>query len=168
MAVDRGRSPTAGRPRATKCPLRSFCCGTLDPAEGRCAAVVAWLIETLFVLVFIRALAGYLVRRDALQRDVTLVFTAMAVLFLTAVLRAFIGTIPALVNTMASAVLLAQPYLTLRLAAQLRRVPRWLLALALVGWVASVAVLVPYGGGVPGWGRPRGRGVVVSAQPRAA
>ncbi len=97
------------------------------------------------MLVFIRALAAYLTRRDPLQRDVTLVFTAMAVLFVRALVRRFIPATPAIFDTLASAVVLAQPYLTLRLAARLRRVPPWLMALALAGWAASAALLVPFG-----------------------
>jgi len=113
--------------------------------------VEAWLIEALFMLVFIRALAAYLTRRDPLQRDVTLVFTAMAVLFVRALVRRFIPATPAIFDTLASAVLLAQPYLTLRLAARLRRVPPWLMALALAGWAASAALLVPFGARLPPW-----------------
>ena len=112
----------------------------------------AWLIEALFVLVFIRALVAYLARRDPLQRDVTLVFTAMAVLFVTALVRRFLPATPAVFDTLASAFLLAQPYLTLRLVARLRRVPRWLMALAFAGWVASAALLVPFGARLPPWG----------------
>ena len=48
--------------------------------EGRWR-VEAWLIEALFVLVFIRALAAYATRRDPVQRDVMFVFSAMALLF---------------------------------------------------------------------------------------
>ncbi len=103
------------------------------------------------MLVFIRALAAYLTRRDPLQRDVTLVFTAMAVLFVTALVRRFIPATPAIFDTLASAVVLAQPYLTLRLAARLRRVPPWLMALALAGWAASAALLVPFGARLPPW-----------------
>ena len=42
--------------------------------------VEAVLIEALFILVFVRALGGYVARRDPLQRDVMLVFSAVAVL----------------------------------------------------------------------------------------
>ncbi|OLB79379.1 MAG: hypothetical protein AUI14_10500 [Actinobacteria bacterium 13_2_20CM_2_71_6] len=109
----------------------------------------AWLIEALFVLVFVRALAAYVVRRDPLQRDVTLVFTAMAVLFVIALVRTFIPHAPRLVDIVATVLLLAQPYLTLRLVARLRRVPRWLMWAALVGWLVSSAPIVPYGAPLP-------------------
>ena len=116
------------------------------------APVEAWLIEALFMLVFARTLAGYLARRDPLQRDVTLVFASIAVLFVTALVRAVIHATPALFDTLASAFLLAQPFLTLRLVARLRRVPRWLVVLAFAGWAASTALLVPFGAKLPPWG----------------
>jgi signal transduction histidine kinase/DNA-binding response OmpR family regulator len=120
--------------------------------------VEAWLIEALFVLVFLRTLVAYLARRDPLQRDVTLVFSAMAVLFVIALVRKFVPSAPVLFDTLASAMLLAQPFLTLRLAARLRRVPRWLSAAAFLGWVVSSALLVPYGAKLP----PAGVLLVVS------
>ncbi|TML32589.1 MAG: hybrid sensor histidine kinase/response regulator, partial [Actinobacteria bacterium] len=94
-------------------------------------------IEALFVLVFARALSGYVARRDPLQRDVTLVFSAMAVLTVLEVVRRFVPTPPPALSIGASVLLLAQPYLTLRLVAQLRRVPPWLLLFGLLGWVAT-------------------------------
>src|SRR5205823_4979777 len=101
------------------------------------ARVETLLIEALFVLVFIRALSAYVVRRDPLQRDVTLVFSAMAVLTVLEVVRHFVPKPPSPLAIGASVLLLAQPYLTLRLVAQLRRVPRWLLLAALVGWLGT-------------------------------
>src|SRR6266480_2090656 len=95
-------------------------------------AVEAWLIEAMFVLVFIRTLGAYLARRDPLQRDVMLVFSAIAVLFVTALVRKFVPSAPVLFDTLASALVLAQPLLTLRLVGRLRRVPRWLMACAFV------------------------------------
>src|SRR2546423_13575167 len=76
-------------------------------------AVEAWLIEALFVLVFVRTLVAYLARRDPLQRDVTLVFGAMAVLFVIGLVRKFVATAPALFDTFASPPLLPPPLLPL-------------------------------------------------------
>jgi hypothetical protein len=111
--------------------------------------VEAWLIEALFVLVFIRTLVAYLAKRDPLQRDVTLVFSAIAALFVTALVRKFVPSVPVLFDTLGSALLLAQPLLTLRLVGRLRRVPRWLMATAFAGWALSSALLVPYGARLP-------------------
>src|SRR5947199_9146636 len=78
-----------------------------------------------------------------------LVFGAMAVLFVIGLVRKLVPSAPVLFDTLASAMLLAQPFLTLRLAARLRRVPRWLLAAAFLGWAVSSGLLVPYGAKLP-------------------
>ncbi len=122
--------------------------GTLILDEGRWR-VEAWLIEALFVLVFVRALAAYAARRDPVQRDVMLVFSAIAVLFVIGVVRKLVPSTPGVFNTLASALLLAQPFLTLRLAGRLRPIPRWLLATAFAGWAVSVGLLLPFGGRLP-------------------
>src|SRR5689334_13176740 len=88
-------------------------------------------------------------RHDPVPRDVLLVFSGIAVQFLFGVSRMLMPATAAAFNTLASALLLAQPFLTLRLASRLRRIPRWLLALALLGWAVSTALLVPYGAKLP-------------------
>src|ERR1043165_9895554 len=85
-----------------------------------------------------------------------LVFAAIAMLFFTAVVRALVPSTPRLFDTLSAAFLLAQPALTLRLVARLRRVPVWLTVLAVAGWVASAALLVRFG-----FVLPPGPGLVV-------
>ena len=99
--------------------------------------------EFTFAVLFLRALVGYLYRRDPLQRDVTLVFAPCTVLFCVDVIRRIQGeALPMWVSAVSLTALLAQPYLTVRLAARLRSVPVWLqrsvlLVLAgVAGWVA--------------------------------
>src|SRR5439155_12754497 len=75
----------------------------------------------------------YLRDRDPLSRDITLVFSAMAALFVLQLVGQVIGPPPPTLGLVAFALLLAQPLLTLRLAAQLSRVPPVLL------WVAALA-----------------------------
>src|SRR6266705_1058923 len=111
----------------------------------------AWIVEALFALVFIRALSAYAIRRDPLQRDVTLVFTAMAVLIVVGLLRRYLPAPAPVIDKVTSALLLAQPYLTLRLAARVRRIPTWLMATAFVSWLVSSALLVPFGNPLPPW-----------------
>ena len=82
--------------------------------------------ELTFAVLFFRALRGYLHRRDPLQRDVTLVFLPCTLLFLVDVVRRLSGGLPIWIGISATTVLLAQPYLTVRLAGRLRAVPRWL------------------------------------------
>src|SRR5256885_16856809 len=72
-------------------------------------AVEAWLIEAMFVLVFIRTLGAYLARRDPFQREVLLVFRAVAGLFVTALVTKFGPRAPGLFASLPSATLLAHP-----------------------------------------------------------
>jgi signal transduction histidine kinase/CheY-like chemotaxis protein len=99
-------------------------------------------LEALFAAVFVRVLVGYLRRRDALQRDVVLMFSALAVLFALAVLRQVAGEPPRLVTVAASALLLGQPFLTLRVVRRVGPVPAAVYWPALAGWAASGALLV--------------------------
>ncbi len=99
--------------------------------------------EFTFAVLFLRALVGYLRRRDPLQRDVTLVFAPCTVLFCVDIARRIHGeALPMWVNIVSLTALLAQPYLTVRLAARLRSVPVWLhrttlaVLAAVAGWLA--------------------------------
>jgi signal transduction histidine kinase/DNA-binding response OmpR family regulator len=96
--------------------------------------VVTLVVEVAFALVFCHALVAYVRGRDPLQRDVMLVFTAMATIFGLEVWRRVLGPPPAWLGGISSVLLLAQPYLTLRLVAQLRSVARPLRLAALIGF----------------------------------
>ncbi len=99
--------------------------------------------EFTFAVLFLRAFLGFLRRRDPLQRDVTLVFAPCTVLFCVDVARRIHGeALPGWVGVVSLTALLAQPYLTVRLAARLRSVPAWLQRGVLItltgvaGWLA--------------------------------
>jgi len=99
--------------------------------------------EFTFAVLFLRALLGFLRRRDPLQRDVTLVFAPCTVLFCVDITRRINGeALPSWVSVVSLTALLAQPYLTVRLAARLRSVPVWLqrtillVLIAVAGWLA--------------------------------
>jgi signal transduction histidine kinase/CheY-like chemotaxis protein len=101
------------------------------------------LAELTFVVLFAQALVAYLRRRDPLQRDVMLVFAPGTVLVgVDIARRSTDGGLPTWVNAVSVTVLLAQPYLTVRLASRLRSVPSWLqrgvllVLAALAGWLA--------------------------------
>src|ERR1700742_3058830 len=83
--------------------------------------------EFTFAVLFLRALLAYLHGRDPLQRDVMVVFTPCMLLFCVDLARRVNGgPLPTWVSVVTLTVLLAQPYLTVRLAGRLRSVPRWL------------------------------------------
>jgi signal transduction histidine kinase/ActR/RegA family two-component response regulator len=94
--------------------------------------------ELCFAFICARALVAYLRGRDPVQRDVMLVFLAPTQLFVTDIVRRLGVEIPLAVSNIGLAVLLLQPFLTLRLAARLRRVPRWMTITA-IGTYALLA-----------------------------
>ncbi len=87
---------------------------------------VTVVIEILFVVLFVATLVRYLRRRDALSRDVMLIFGCLAGLFVVAGIGVVAGDLPDPVVGGALALLLAQPLFTLRLADRLSPIPRWL------------------------------------------
>ena len=98
--------------------------------------------ELLFVFLFVATLIGYLRRRDALSRDVMLIFASVAVVLFVLGAGAIAGDLPDLVVGLAVALLLAQPLFTLRLAHQVRPVPRLVRVAAAVGFLATAAPIV--------------------------
>ncbi|MFI7542133.1 PAS domain S-box protein [Actinoplanes sp. NPDC049599] len=100
-------------------------------------------VTALFLLIFVWAAVEYRRRRDPLLRDVMLIFGSVAMLFVLGVLRLFFGSPPWPVAGLVSALLLGQPFFTVRLVSRLRPVPAWVIRGALAGWVAgAVPVLV--------------------------
>ena len=83
--------------------------------------MIKFVIEALFALVFVQALVAYLRRRDPVQRDVMLVFAAVAMLFVLDVARTVLGEPPALLRAVSLVMFFAQPYFTLRLLQRVRR-----------------------------------------------
>ena len=108
------------------------------------SVLVLLAAELTFAVLFLRALLGFLHRRDPLQRDVTLVFLPCTLLFVVDIARRLSGgRLPVWVGITASIVLLAQPYLTVRLAGRLRAVPRWLDRTMLAAFLAiAVPILI--------------------------
>ncbi|HYN94871.1 MAG TPA: hybrid sensor histidine kinase/response regulator, partial [Pilimelia sp.] len=98
--------------------------------------------EFLFALIFLRGLWAYARSRDPVQRDVTMVFLAMAALFALGVVGQVSGELPRAVSPASTVLLLAQPYLTMRLANRLGPVPRWLTTAALLGYLGTAGPLV--------------------------
>ena len=109
----------------------------------------ALLVEALFAVVFARALVAYVRGRDPLQRDVMLIFGSVAVLFVLDLIRRLGGEPSRLVGDAASVLLLAQPMLTLRLVARVRRVPAWIRWSAVTGWLVSALIVVFLDGAAP-------------------
>jgi signal transduction histidine kinase/CheY-like chemotaxis protein len=111
-------------------------------------------IELLFAVVFVQAVVVYARHRDPINRDVILVFSAMAALFFAQIIRLAAGLPSGSQGTGATAVilggvslvaivlLLLQPLLTLRLVGQLRPVPRGQFVWPLVVYVPAIALAI--------------------------
>lgn len=108
-------------------------------------------IELVFVLLFGHALLSWLRGRDALAGDVTLVFGAMAGLFALTVLQVVVDDPPRLAGSIATAMLLAQPVLTLRLVSRVQDLPRALLPAAIVIYVLSAGPALVLDSPLPPW-----------------
>ncbi len=104
-------------------------------------------LEVAFYLVSAATLATYLRRRRPLDRDVAAVFGSVAVLLTLQFLRGHIPGGPTAIADLGVALLLANPYLTLRVVAHFRRLPRGTMASALVLLVALVVIYVATGSG---------------------
>jgi len=100
------------------------------------------VIELLFGLLFASAVVRYVRRRDALSLDVMLIFGSMAMLFALGHLSALVGTLPSWADGVALAFLLAQPWLTLRLANKLHAINRRVRIGATVAYVGTALPLL--------------------------
>jgi signal transduction histidine kinase/DNA-binding response OmpR family regulator len=99
-------------------------------------------VELAFAALFVATLATWLRRRDPLSRDVMLIFAAVAGLFVVSGIGALGGSLPDPVLGAALAFLLAQPLLTLRLAARVARVAPLVGMAVRVAWAATALPLI--------------------------
>jgi two-component system sensor histidine kinase/response regulator len=106
------------------------------------ADMVILALEALFALVFVHAVVAFLRRRDPVQRDLLLVFSAVSALFVLQVFTTLRLEPPEWLGIVAVAMLLAQPYFTLRLVGAVRNVPRPLMHCALVAFVVTTAPIL--------------------------
>jgi signal transduction histidine kinase/CheY-like chemotaxis protein len=95
----------------------------------------ALLVEAIFTVVFVGALADYGRRRDPVSRDVALTFSPFVALLLLTVWRPAFGTPPVAVSLISLALFFAQPLFALHLVSLIRPVPRRII-------VGSAAVLL--------------------------
>ena len=106
--------------------------------------MVTLVTSLLVAAVLLRALVGYLRNRDPVQRDIVLIFVPTLMVCANGIFRDLLNRpAPIVVTVTSTALLMIQPYLTLRHVARLRSVPRWLdrtLAVLLVASVTAVAL----------------------------
>jgi signal transduction histidine kinase/DNA-binding response OmpR family regulator len=105
-------------------------------------SVVTVISLSLFALLFVTTLVAYVRRRDALARDVMLIFASVAALFAVFGASVLGVRLPNAVNVAALVLLLAQPLFSLRLANQVNPVPRWVRYAAVIGFVLSTTPML--------------------------
>lgn len=103
--------------------------------------LVILVVEVQFALLFAISLWHAIHNRHALAWDVTLVFLPIVVLFAVQLADDLAGPLPQWLRTTGSAALLAQPVFSLKLVADLRAIPRWILPAAIAAAVAAAALL---------------------------
>src|SRR4051812_34331523 len=104
--------------------------------------MVTLVTAVLVAAVFLRAAVGFARGRDPLQRDTAVIFLPILAVCINGAVRDLSHRpVPFAASVTATALLLLQPYLTLRLTARLGRVPRWLDVTLLVLMLGSIAAV---------------------------
>ena len=106
--------------------------------------LTALVVEALFLVLFVATLVGYLRHRDPVRRDVMLVFSGLAVLFVAQLWKGLGGIAPVPLTIVGGVLLLLQPVFTLHLASLVRGVPRTVLFGAVAVLFVSTAMLALY------------------------
>ncbi len=101
---------------------------------------LVWLVEGLFLILFVATLRRYITLRDPVSRDLALVFSALAVLFVAEAWELTTGERAGLVSTIGAVLLLLQPVFTLHLVSLVRPVPNGLIRGAAI---ILIALMVP-------------------------
>ena len=94
--------------------------------------------DAVIILLFVILWTEALHRSQQLVRDAALFFTVLAVIVITSLAATAAGDVPGAVSDLQIGLLLALPYLLLRLAAYFIAVPPWVRWCAIAGWAAIV------------------------------
>ena len=106
-------------------------------------------IEIFFAVILAGTVVAAVRRRDPLMRDVALIFSGLGFVFLSDVIKRAIGTTPPVIGVVAAILFLLMPVFTLKLVADVRGVPRWLLRFSVALLVSTIVVAVLFGKTVP-------------------
>ncbi|MEN3309588.1 MAG: hypothetical protein V7603_5790 [Micromonosporaceae bacterium] len=108
-------------------------------------------IEALYASVFLHSLVAYARRRNQVQRDLTLVFAPFTSLLVLEVVRRLPGVaaLPSVLTYVGLTLLLAQPYLTMRLVRSLRPVSARAMRLAFCAFAVTTVPLYLLGDRTP-------------------
>jgi signal transduction histidine kinase/ActR/RegA family two-component response regulator len=107
------------------------------------AELVRLLTNALFLVVFVGALRTAIRERSRTSIDASILFGALAFVIAQSQIAALLGTqLPAALGLISAVLLLALPYLQLRLVDDFAGVPRLLLRICLGGFLAGTAAVV--------------------------
>jgi len=98
---------------------------------------LVYLVEGLFLVLFLATLREFARRRDPVSRDLALVFSPLALLFVVEAWTQQAGSAPVIATVIWASLLLLQPFFMLHLVSLVRAVPQRALWLALVLTLAS-------------------------------
>ena len=98
---------------------------------------LVYLVEALFLVLFLATLRRFVLQRDPVSRDLALVFSPLAGLFVVELWEQVVGPLPDPVGLVWAALLLLQPVVTLHLVSLVRPVPRGALWLALAAMTVT-------------------------------
>jgi signal transduction histidine kinase/DNA-binding response OmpR family regulator len=101
---------------------------------------LVYLVEGLFLFLFLATLWTWYKQRDLVSRDLALVFSALAVLFVAEAWELITGVPAGLLSAIGALLLILQPVFALHLVSLIRPVPRRLL---FGGTIALLAPVVP-------------------------
>jgi signal transduction histidine kinase/CheY-like chemotaxis protein len=98
---------------------------------------LVYLVEGLFLVLFLATLRRFMARRDPVSRDLALIFSPLSGLFVVELWGDFVGAVPDTVNLLWGSLLLLQPVFTLHLVSLVRPVPQRVLWLSLGATIAT-------------------------------
>lgn len=107
------------------------------------------LTRIVFIALFALTLLDFLHHRDKIRRDIAVMFACVAMPTLIAVFRAVFGLPEQWLGSVGAVILLAQPYLLLRLVGYFRAVPSVLTKGALLGIIAAWIIIILVGTPLP-------------------
>ena len=100
------------------------------------------LLQLAFFVLFVATLWRFVRRRTRLDLAVVAIFASTAAIFSYALLNVLAPGQFTYLQPVAVTILLAQPVLVFWLVALIRRLPRWVVPLAVVGWIAATGSIV--------------------------
>src|SRR2546428_1458281 len=107
--------------------------------------VLQYVTDLLFGIVFIAALIGALRRPRRASIDLALLFAPLAIIIAETLVAGALQVRPERwVTVVVVSLLMAMPYLLLRLAGDFTDLPRWIARSAIAGWLLSTAGIAAF------------------------